>query len=723
MRPISVDVVDNIEGGQYQVFVYPDGRSLGTTLAPTLDVTFFRGAPTEVMALGDQDPFGPTTATLKFPRITYFDRKGVGDLWWCMPEANVDIVWVVVDQIVTTWEGFFSSFEHGETDAGHELTITCRGAMFQLDHYLAKPEYLYAPITFEEAIRRQLDKPDLRLSPFRIEWPSGWNRAYAPDPRWFGRPWMQPSGVVTGELWTGMLTRDTGSWSPVLTGYIQTLLGSMQTDTGQFTLMLDRYRQPVLRHRARKTEPDASTLMVDLLWPGVSFSFTEDHSQKLNTVYVSGRSLAGNAYTGMRVSNDGRSTYYAPFAARREVYPNSNNPWLNTSEMRREIQLPAPDGMSAAEAEEMAKAHLQRHSMPGITGQISLAIDPLVNDALFPRQAIRAGMSIALEGLFGNEHPTMLHITEVSTTAEMTVLTVDSLYRDQLTVEEVRLRGRDALTPTRMLTTGTWQPNIPDLLFPWSYEMGAGAVPFASDALFRGIDTHEEFPWRNWVAAHPPKDPEWTDRYIHIGPRNANADLNWSAYASGSAQTWAHPVLLSAAGSARLIEVAAYDRDGNVLPVGFHVSLWNSNSVNGTAGPIIPAPGFDGYPAGQHNPFFPGAWEVFDEDGVAQNPQTPQAEGSASIIVGWGNGYEKAGYWPGQSSDAGASPTGLLRDETSFSWDLTQLDGGVSPQEPAALNTADVGRASVYVLIYCDEQLSQDVYFIGRVYRQEPGST
>lgn len=725
MRPLSADITSNTPGGQWQVFVYPDERSLSDRFSPTYDVTFFRGAPSQVLSKSTQDPFGPAAASVKFPRITYFDRKGVGDLWWLIPEANVDLCWVVGDRVAYVWEGYIASFEHGEVAAGQELTITCQGAAFQLDNYLAKPEYLYAPIPFEYAIARQLmGRPDLRLAPLWIEWPEWWTTTYAPDPATFGRPWMQPSHVTQGQKWSGMVTRDTGSWSQVLTGYIQTLLGSMQTDRGQFTLMLDPGRAPVLRHRDRLSVPDDKTLKVDLLWPGVGLSFAEDHSQKLNTVFVSGRSLSGASYTGMRVSNDGRTTMYKPFAARRNVHPPTDNPQFLASVMRREVQLTAPDGMSPREAEDLAKSHLQRYASPGITGTLTLKVDPFQGQEPFPRQAIQAGMSVALKGLFGSPNPAMFHITEESMSEDGTVnLTIDSRYRDALTVQEVRLRGRDALTPTRLLTTGSWQPNIPDLLFPWSYEMGAGAVPFAGDALFREMDTHEEFPWRNWVKAHPPKDPRWRDRFIRIGPKNAVADKNWSAYSWDGENTYPHPVLLSAAGSSRLVEIAAYDADGNVLAVPFHVSLWNSNVANASAGPVIPTGGFNGYPSGQHNPFFPGAWETVDDNGVVQNPDTPQAEGSASIIVGWGNGYEKAGYWPGQSSTPGAAPTGLFRDETPFSWDLTSVSGGVNPQEPSDINTADVSRASVYVLIYCDAQAAKEVFFLGRIYRAEPGST
>lgn len=722
MKFLGASIESNVEGGAWQVFFDPAGRSVPAEQAPVANVTFFRNAPTDVLSVSSTDPFGPATAQVTFPRITYFDSLGSDDLWWCTPEANVDIYWVVADQIVYAWEGFAVSFDFG-TDG---LTVTCQGAMHQLDHYLAKPAFLFAPLPFERAIVRQFDnRSDLRMTPPRVEWPSWWDTFYTPDPALYRKPWMQPAEVSVGAPWSAMLTRDSGSWSQVLTGYIQQLLGSMHTDRGQFTLMLDRGRQPVLRHRDRRMSFSDDMLLVDLLTPGVDASLTVDHSQKLNAVFATGRALSGATFSGMRVSNDGRYTQYKPAAHQRQVWPTTDNPWLDRTRMLREVQLTAPDGMSEYEALEMAKNHLQRYSAPGVTGSITLRTDPSINGTLFPRQAIAAGMSLGLSGLFGRREPTVFHITDASFAGDSATLTVDTHYRDQLTVSEVRLRGRDALTPTRLLTTGQWQPNVPDLLFPWSYEIGAGYIPQASQALFRGIDTFEEFPWRGWVKAHPPKDPQWRDCYIRIGPKSANANQNWNAWVLSTTDQPlnAHPVLLSAAGQAKLIEVAAYDRDGNVLPVSFHISLYKSNDVNAVGMPKIQAAGgFNGYPQGQPNPFFPGAWETVDEDGVAQNPLTPQAEGTASMIVGWGNGYERAGYWPNQSSNAAAAKTGLFRDESGFSWDLIEGEGTlVNPQEPADVNTADPSRATVYVMVYCDDQAAKEVFFLGRIYRAEPG--
>lgn len=99
-----------------------------------------------------------------------------------------------------------------------------------------------------------------------------------------------------------------------------------------------------------------------------------------------------------------------------------------------------------------------------------------------------------------------------------------------------------------------------------------------------------------------------------------------------------------------------------------------------------------------------------------------QAVATAQLIAGYGTFYEKAGFWPSSSSDAGATPTGLLSESGGWSRDLTDAVYGVDPQRSAQQNLADPNRADIQVMIYCDAQLTQDVYFLGRIYRKEPGT-
>ena len=101
---------------------------------------------------------------------------------------------------------------------------------------------------------------------------------------------------------------------------------------------------------------------------------------------------------------------------------------------------------------------------------------------------------------------------------------------------------------------------------------------------------------------------------------------------------------------------------------------------------------------------------------------TVQAVATAQLIAGYGTFYETAGFWPSSSSDADATPTGLLSENGGWSWDLTDAVYGVDPQRSAQQNLADPNRADIQVMIYCDAQLTQDVYFLGRIHRKEPGA-
>jgi hypothetical protein len=99
-----------------------------------------------------------------------------------------------------------------------------------------------------------------------------------------------------------------------------------------------------------------------------------------------------------------------------------------------------------------------------------------------------------------------------------------------------------------------------------------------------------------------------------------------------------------------------------------------------------------------------------------------QAVPTAELIAGYGTLYETAGFWPAGSSAAGATPTGLFSENGAWSWDLTTSVNGVDPQKSVEQNLADPNRADIQLMIYCDAQLTQDVYFLGRIFRKKPGT-
>ena len=623
-----------VDSGYWRIIVDPK-PSASTNEA--VDVTFVRGAATTVTNLSTTDPFGPAAATLVFTSVTLLDTPGVGDLAWLVPEANVDICWMkpqtpgvdsTEDDILYRWEGYFVSFEYGEEDAGSTLTVACNGAMKQMDNYLAYPEHLTQPISYEFAIERQFNtknRPDSRLqncipfketaltdpefaflgdNPNNIFNAASYENFNSKDAIYTKTmsKYYKPINLNDGDIWTGLLTRSTGNFEPVLTNYIQNLLESMQTPTGSFTLMLGPGRQPYFKHRTRLTVPSSETLVVDVLWPGVKISVTQDFTQKANVVYGSGKALNGDTFTNIVFDSSGSRSYYEPFAAKAENYPRvPSNPTFNRDKMSKEVSLNFWAGLNTADAKLVAQKHLDLFSEPGITAQLTLNVDPQLLDGTgVPRQTITAGGTILVKGLFGNQQGILFHITEHSYSgSDNTVsLTLDSKYRSQLTVQEVRMRGKDSMVISRLLGVGQFKTNIDDLLFPWSYEQGSGFVPLGSKFLWDSANSANipvgDFPWSNLTTNFPPVAfnsagvDDNNAYYVSLtGPADTrNADNNWTSPA---------PVMFASTGSIASVRFVAVKADGTPYKVPFHVSLWYESSdgasgLSQLATPKIPEP-------------------------------------------------------------------------------------------------------------------------------------
>jgi hypothetical protein len=714
---------------------------------PPVDVSWFRDTPTEVGDWSRADPFGPRDAEIFFPAATIFDKLGEGGLFWIDKHVDYEIVWTgdlpagyPYPQWV--WEGYSESFDY--TNEG--IKISLKGAFYQLDNYQAKPEYAMYPIPYEYAIARQwFDRPDLRLNQLRVEWPAWWDQLYVPDPQ--APSYRQPLGVSAGERWTGLVTRRTGSWENVLTSYVQTLLGGMYTHRGRWTCDLWPGRQPVLVHRDYRYEADDATIVLEAANPGVKYALTQDWSQSLNVVYGSGTSLQGVGYSGMVVTGDGARTSYQPLAALRQVHPITDaNGWLEPQRMRKEIQLQLPEGLSQAEARRVAQAHLQHFADPGLTGTITLSADVLFNGETMSRYLVLEGMALQFKGVFGHEQGVMLHVVNVAGSHKngTVTLTVDSKFRDAPTVDEVRLRGRDALNVVRGLVGGQYEPPIPDQLVPWNYAEGSGFIPssekLSAQRLFEDMPADIEFPWTDWTTQRPPSSAAFKDCYVRIGPADAvNADNNWARNPGrdatvGAGRGYGFPIKMAQAGQIRLLQIAAYDADGNVMEVPFHFSLYYSSGVNVQSMPRIPAaqsgqwgpvkpPGFvvDATHI-QHYPFHDNAWERFNADGTQRSTDVVVSVDTAGLLRGWGTGQAKAGYWPGSSS-AGDSPTGMLLDERPFEFNPYTDPAAVNAINPYSTIQKSAAPGFLYGMIYCDAQGDEPVYFAGRMFRVEPGTS
>jgi hypothetical protein len=377
----------------------------------------------------------------------------------------------------------------------------------------------------------------------------------------------------------------------------------------------------------------------------------------------------------------------------------------------------------------VAQAQFKRFEDPGYTGEIVLKTDPkLLDGTPIPRFMIRAGQSLVVQGFRGVDLVMHITATEWSMDSGEMRMIVDSKYRDALTVQEVRERTRDALAAIRLISPGSFNTRTEDMLLPWSYSEGSGVLPQgATELFFNKAKVDEGFPWQSLTLQYPPKDyPEY---YVKIKnpDRLTNADGNWVSW-NGSVEDGAVPVRFAQQGTIRLTQIAAYDKNGNVLPVRFHVSIYNNSGTTVNDMPRYPgggtkilAPAGADFTGGQNNPFFKDAFEEILSSGAKQSDGGYTYHESVGFQMGWGNYYEPAGHSPGLAS-RGAPKTGMLTDEQQWRFDTTQ-DPNFDSQDPNMRPQKD-GVGNLYVMIYCDDRTASytgPVYFMGRFFRQEPG--
>lgn len=743
------------ELGYWRIYATPPGK-------PRREITLFRGAPIIPTTVSFQDPFSGATASIQANQITPWDNLGTGDLDWVSPDTNIDIVWQNTGPYTFdwSWEGYIVNFDF---DSGDEVnfSITLKGALYGLDDYLATPSFPANPIPYELLIKDAFDqsKHPASLGPLKITFPEDWTTTVpsAKDPAYLN--FLKPYGVSTGQKWTGLTSRSTGSWEYLLTGFCQTLLGVMYADNGaQWTIRNRGNRRPELFLRTVPESDDPSIIEIDMAAPGVKFTGSKDFTQRANVIYGSGQDEAGITYNGMQVSPDGTSTYYQPYAFSPLVYPRKGNASYDKSVKPKEVYLQFQQGLSEEAAFAVAQSQLYRFGEPGYTGTVTLTSDVRQADGTpVPRMLIREGRTIRIKNLGGLKEGVLAHVSQVSVdfTSLTTTLTYDTKYRDQLTVSEVQARTRDALNPTHALQVGKDSATVQDLLMPWSYANGSGCIPQGSKPFFlEKLPADAAFPYEEYTTQYPPSNPAYAPYYIKIpGVSRTDSKKNWSATPRDGQARLAIPIRMAQAGTVKLIQIAAYDKNGHVLPVKFHLSFYTVNTTGPSDMPIYskntnytPAktpPRLSvrsGHPAdwnprgwtdsdsldydvnGDNTmPFFQGAWESIDPNGTTYPDDWYQPTQSAGLVVGWGNYYEPAGFWPGRFSK-GAQATGMLSDESTWTWDLSNT---LDPHNAAHPTQGQYGVASagmLYAMLYCEEQGDQPVYFLGRAFRAEPGT-
>lgn len=687
------------------------------------DVTFFRGVPTELQSYSFGDPFSDAVASIRFPQITGHDDLTSGEVGsWLRDHSLVRISWVTTepwvsgpkiidplsqqptlqeDMATVIWEGFVISFEIEATQGSSSLSVQCQGALYQLDRYIQKPFYPPVPWAMEQIIRQKVfntptdeHRPHLALDYMTIDWPAGWTKTLTRAEAAKVVPYRQMGGTKVGRRITGLSTRQTGSFERSLTGFVQDLLAVMFTpdDAGvtpgnQWTLRKapstgNRRPRPVLQVRDRFRTPDYEVWMGT---PGVEIRLSRDGTQQVTAIYGEGINTDGTTWRNAIVRTPTNALAYTdwqPLAATKESWPLNSN---HVSGFVSETYNKYGSGFNQEQAIKTAEKQLIRDSDPGYSGDITLRIDL---DLAKPRWLMKAGEVIKIKGLGGLMEGINFHIAEVNVDVMGGSVTcrIDSKFRDLLTLEEVMARTRDPLTPTKLLQINRRTILLEDNLLPWDYTQGSGYIPFESFKRFRGMNSTEaSFPWDSYVRNHPPRNNKAA--YIFCKGSSTKRSKRWTV----------RRVRVAEKATIRRIEMAAYDRNGNPLAVPFHVSLYSTQK------PIFPRD------ADGPSPFLPNAFQETDENG---NPWTaPNMLGpDKSMIIGWGAEDTPVGYWPG-SKLTNRPVTGRFVEEGTFTMDLS---APIDKHKPGNRRATD---GFCWIAVYCE----YDAFFIGRMYRQEPG--
>ena len=748
-------------GGRFQVVITKPGVG-------AIDASVVRDVRTQIVSYSSADPFGDSTCVLQFPAITiYDDLNGAAFTDWLDDFSNVDIWWVpganglpvnwssltgnqwerdyrtwrnplnespeyaplydysIFGNVATptkhrgtkVWEGFIASMEFSSDSSGSNLQVQCQGALYQADRYLEKPFFPPNPQTMESLIEGVFDhkqRPNLRTQPLRIDWPAGWALVGPKYPKG-GANTFTPN-VRPGQKWTGYSTRQTGSWDHSLTSFVQDNLGVMitQDDSGvtagnQWTLMHEREnatrpgRQPVLLVRDRFADP------VFEIWagqPGVEISVTRDSTQMSNVIYGDGTAVDGSVWRNAVIDDQGERTDYLPLAYDRSVYPPHHNPLFKRSNFVCEAYNKYGTGFNQPAAVRSAQKTLKRDMDPGWSGTINLSVDVTKLDGtVMPRWLIQAGTPVRVKGMVGTGEAGMtFHIASVQANPQdgTVQLTVDTRFRDLLNLEEAIARNRDPLTPAKLLQVNRASAKVEDQMAPWDYSAGSGFIPFGSHALMSHKPDRITFPNEEWTRAHPPN--AFPHCYVTVHADAAESRDRWTQKAVG--------ILTSERGTIARTEVAAYDFNGNVLKIPFHMSVYYVN-VTWRAMP------YQGYgPHANYSPFQPGAFQTIDAATGEAYPKGNFLKPQDTFIIGWGDHDEKAGYSPGSYS-AGNKPTGLLEDDSQ--WNFDQVSAGkFDILQPVGVQHQQRSAVLVYVMFYAE--YTEPVHFQGRFYRLNPGT-
>lgn len=598
------------------------------------------------------------------------------------------------------------------------------------------------------------------------------------------------TGYVQGQL-SMMFAKpdarlDTGATPP------ETSWGTNITDGDQWTIDVLPGRRPVLKLR-RQNAP--VTLVAWYGQPGVEPQMTRDGGQAYNVFFGQGVGPDGSAWSGQRYIRNGNAAAWEPMfpiATKTEHgvttdYPNSlyvgggdlgvdaqgnivNND-IDTNYdgyyANRERALGQtvvekyvsdfPAGITPGKGTEIATGWVKRDEDPGWSGTITITADlrdPAGN--IRSKWTIRQGDVLHLKDFYGTGEAevrgtNVFHVANASHNREegSVTITVDSKFRDLLTVEHAIAQGRDSLSAISALKVGQRSMLINDLAGPWNPRAGSGVMPTQSKDLWTTVET---FPYADFTATagNRPrnlfKNP-WlpkpygtgTGKNIHGLEDVNNPDAPWisldhvtkdgetalyipvHAGAKSTNQRWAFfPVIMANAGAIARSEFAMYDANGLLAEVEFHVSVYNVEVHAGDM-PHDPAT-----PDGHYSALWDGAFEPIARDGRPWPPgEGGWYTGTGKIYQGWGTFDRPCGYTP-VTKASGVTPTGMTVDGSGWHFDLSG-DPEYSKYSYANDDYAPQSKLIMWVAVYAhipgfegpgnEDHANAWTYFRGRFFR------
>jgi len=254
---------------------------------------------------------------------------------------------------------------------------------------------------------------------------------------------------------------------------------------------------------------------------------------------------------------------------------------------------------------------------------------------------------------------TIFHIAEaIANTKDGTVtLRVDTKSRDLLTLSEIEERNRDSRTPLRLMQVDRRSHTVEDRYQPWDTTAGSGIVPPAAVEMGEKPEDVADVDW-TWTGksfvqvrsfndelvtltqAFPPSThPEF---YLFINGSNAEKVNRWAKVIIPMAERI----------NVRMSQLIIVNSAGSIVPAKFHTSVYYDTQVE----PYDMPRDANGDP----DPFTADAFDssLPDPDGDRLRPHE-------SLIVGWGDDDQAAGYWPGLES-RGDPATGIFKDEGTW---------------------------------------------------------